>query len=355
MPMLRTPRRHEEILTHRTTGRNKNGGDNSESDSCFDVQDDPNGNNKNSKLLQHQAHHKGCNHPSNNSSGRGSPLSSSSPPSNNGGGFFASSTIPSTFLDPPHHQPRRRIRKRKNHKCKAAAQVLTAALVLATLLGIFQNLRTETMTITPLFQKLSLGAATSCSKQLTTDDVSFTLVTQVSSDRLWMMEQQCQRWKYNNQTYYPISLAVLTNDTQATVRQQLRNMGCDVDSIVTVQTLSAKLFPYDDYPVNVLRNLALNAVQTSHVVYIDIDFWITRDLSAILQLPEVIGLLAADPKATLVIPAFMLLRQCKEWKVCATSICCSDQSPQNSRQAVHGSNFHSLAILSCHLTHIGMS
>jgi Glycosyl-transferase for dystroglycan len=321
MPMLRTPRRHEEILTHRTTSRNNNRGiGDSESDSCFDVQEDPNGRSNSNK----NAINKGIHLQANSSAGRASPAPS--PLSGNSGGVFcASSSSPSSFNNPPRQ--RRRIRKREHHAWKTVAQAMTAMLSLLTIMSLFLGVWTESsgphanafrkMVNRPVFHKLSMDAPTSCSKELTVNDVSFTLVTQVSSDRLWMMEQQCRRWNYNNETFYPISLAVFTNDTTANVQLQLRQLGCDVDNVVAVQTLSAKLFPYDDYPVNILRNLALKAVQTSHVVYIDIDFWISQDLPAALQLPEVMDLLAQDPKATLVIPAFMLLRQCKQWRVSA--------------------------------------
>jgi len=167
-----------------------------------------------------------------------------------------------------------------------------------------------------MFQLYSMDAPASCSSTLDEADVDFTLVTQVSTDRIWMMEHHCRRWQFANETFYPMSVAVLTNETTQEIQRQLQEMGCDVENIVTVQTLQASLFPEDDYPINRLRNMALSAVKTSHVVYIDVDFWINRDLSAILQFPEVRRQLAEDPKSTLVIPAFQLARQCPEWREC---------------------------------------
>ena len=35
---------------------------------------------------------------------------------------------------------------------------------------------------------------------------------------------------------------------------------------------------WNDYPVNALRNLALQQVQTTHILYIDVDFWTSEDL-----------------------------------------------------------------------------
>ena len=146
---------------------------------------------------------------------------------------------------------------------------------------------------------------------LEADNVSFTLVTQLSTDRLWMMEHHCTRW--GNES--PISVAILTNMTHSQILDQLIQLGCD-SSQLTLQLLSADLYPRDDYPVNVLRNLALSAVTTSHVMYADVDFWESEDLRDLLHTQSIREALAEDPKRALVIPAFMLIRQCREWREC---------------------------------------
>ena len=71
----------------------------------------------------------------------------------------------------------------------------------------------------------------------------------------------------------------------------------------------------EEYPVNVLRNVALRAVQTSHVVYVDIDFWEATDLQALLQLHREF-LMSSSPKTALLMPAFQVFRQCDEWRDC---------------------------------------
>lgn len=209
--------------------------------------------------------------------------------------------------------------------------LLALLVILGCWLWIYSQPNTDTnlsspasrrASINPHFQQFSLDAPTSCNATLGENGVEFTLVTQVSSDRMWMMEHHCSRWRLANRTFYPISVAVLTNETTAETKHRIQKMGCDLD-VVTVQTLSASLYPWDDYPVNTLRNLALKAVKTSHVVYVDIDFWITRDMSEILQLPEVQDQLSSDPKAALVIPAFQMQRQCHQWKVCRFIGCLS--------------------------------
>ena len=146
---------------------------------------------------------------------------------------------------------------------------------------------------------------------ISADEVDFTLVSQLSLDRIWMMEHHCQRWGGNSH----MSIAILTNETRQQTLARLESMGCDLDSI-TLQTLRLEPSFSTDYPVNRLRNLALSAVETSHVMLVDVDFWEARNLRDILYLPEVVDALVNDSKLALVIPAFQLIRQCREYRDC---------------------------------------
>ena len=145
-----------------------------------------------------------------------------------------------------------------------------------------------------------------CTQLTSPEEVTFTLVTQFSDDRLWMMEYHCQRWQAA-----PMSVAVFTERSEEQVRQDLQNLHCPVD-LISIATVGG--YSQEEYPVNVLRNTALKAVETTHVVYVDIDFWESTDLSHTLHLHR--DVLYADPKAALVVPAFQLNRQCKEWRDC---------------------------------------
>jgi hypothetical protein len=146
-------------------------------------------------------------------------------------------------------------------------------------------------------------------------DVSYTLVTQFSHDRMWMMEQHCERWGP-----HPMSIAVLTNKTASSIHQELTAMGCPLsEQFISVQTLSLQDSSSEqlaDYPVNVLRNMALTKVKTSHVAYVDVDFWESTDLHTNLMRDHVRHALAMDPKAALVLPAFQMKRQCKDLREC---------------------------------------
>jgi hypothetical protein len=169
--------------------------------------------------------------------------------------------------------------------------------------------------------------APSCNEPLDSDDdVSFTLVTQLSEDRLWMMEHHCQRY------HQAMSIAIYTNRTHQEVADDLKAMNCPVfvvsgdndgdnddSSTITLSVLDATLMglPSTDYPVNHLRNLAISKVKTSHIIYIDVDFWTSDRLyETLMANGNIRDALAKDPRQALVIPAFQLNRQCREWKDC---------------------------------------
>ena len=161
---------------------------------------------------------------------------------------------------------------------------------------------------TTQFQRFT-EEAPSCSDPINADDIHFTLVTQLSSDRLWMMEHHCKRW------HNDMSVAVLTNKTLGDVTDELVQMGCNSTQLI-VKILSAADYMATDYPVNVLRTIALSQVTTSHVMYVDVDFWESNNLHSVLSFEPIRQSLANDPKLTVVIPAFQLNRQCREWREC---------------------------------------
>ena len=157
------------------------------------------------------------------------------------------------------------------------------------------------------FQRYTPNAP-SCTEPLDTADVSYTLVSQVSWDRLWMVGYHCERWGDN-----PISMAVLSDRSSDHIKARLIREGC-YEPGLTVQVVSKS--KYDptgkEYPVNILRNMAISAVKTSHIVYVDIDFWPSADLHKILSNNETKERLAKDAKLATIIPAFQMFWRCKE-------------------------------------------
>jgi hypothetical protein len=121
-----------------------------------------------------------------------------------------------------------------------------------------------------------------------------------------MLKHHCARWKG------PLSLVVYTNRTHHQVAHDLQSLDCQPDR------LNLQIFPSDgslvDYPINTLRNLAFAAVQTSHAVYVDVDFWPSTHLEE--QLLRHQTYLAGSNQRALVLPAFSLMRQCREWREC---------------------------------------
>lgn len=154
--------------------------------------------------------------------------------------------------------------------------------------------------------------ATSSDNTISVNDIDFTIATQLSYNRLWMMEYHCVRWTQ------AMSLAIYIGNNQSaaitseSIRQEMIQMGCSEQQDVTVQVLSG--YSDEEYPVNVLRNMALSKVRTTHVVYVDVDFWVSTDLYTILNQHR--EALLSNSKLALVVPAFQLSRQCKEWRDC---------------------------------------
>ena len=68
--------------------------------------------------------------------------------------------------------------------------------------------------------------------------------------------------------------------------------------------------------IPVLRNLVFAQVNTSHVVHVDVDFWESEDMYELLMGDDIRTELANDHQLALVLPAFQLNRQCREWKEC---------------------------------------
>ena len=178
-----------------------------------------------------------------------------------------------------------------------------------------------------LFQRYS-ETAPHCRPLSTKDEISYTLVTHTSDDnRLWQMKYHCKLWNG------PVSLAVYTNRTLEQVQQSLTSddMNCTVSpKYVTVQILNPPLptttvssttktttTTIDTggegggdgiYPVNELRNLALQGVRTTHIMVVDIDFWVSENLLSMLQSPllRMIMYNNQNDKLAFVIPAFQV-------------------------------------------------
>ncbi|XP_053416367.1 xylosyl- and glucuronyltransferase LARGE2 isoform X2 [Nycticebus coucang] len=127
-----------------------------------------------------------------------------------------------------------------------------------------------------------------------------TLVTQLSMDRLQMLEALCRHWPG------PMSLALYLTDAEA--QQFLRFV--EASPVLSARQDVAYHVVYREgplYPVNQLRNVALAQALTPYVFLSDIDFLPAYSLYDYLRTSiEQLGL-GSQRKAALVVPAFETL------------------------------------------------
>lgn len=137
-----------------------------------------------------------------------------------------------------------------------------------------------------------------------------TLVVQTSIDRLWILQETCSRW-----SSHPVIATVFVPHSSSTQEDEENRLQSELDS--TSQQLlkdcpNLTLIRYEAdhieslqgrYPVNRLRNVGLDLVQTTHVLMIDVDFVPSRDLErlvgAAIQTTD-----GNDLNRALVVPAF---------------------------------------------------
>jgi len=165
-------------------------------------------------------------------------------------------------------------------------------------------------------------------KPLSSEQVDFTLVTQTSANRLWLLEEHCRRWGP-----HPISVTVGGTDLkEKDVYDQIRAMpSCD---LARVKVNLVTDFQGDlDYPVNRMRNIAVASISTSHAVYVDIDFLMSNRVYDELSANRDSML---DVKTALVMPAFELLPFCELGTIEGNATCTEDHLrviPSTKKQA----------------------
>ena len=159
---------------------------------------------------------------------------------------------------------------------------------------------------TKKFFENSIEDAPSC-RPLDEHEVTFSLAIALSSENdLSMISHHCKRWGISA----PISIAVWTSLSPTGVMEKIQSFkynACQPEQM-TIATLSPfdeqKLATDNSPPINQLRNLAMQGIQTSHVISLDVGMWESVDLHETLNTPSVIRSLSQDPKLAIVIPAF---------------------------------------------------
>ncbi|XP_071787647.1 xylosyl- and glucuronyltransferase LARGE1-like [Asterias amurensis] len=132
------------------------------------------------------------------------------------------------------------------------------------------------------------------------DGNDVTLIAQLSMDRLQMLESICKHWDG------PISLALYMSDAEA---QQFLRYTLSSDVLMKRKNVGYHVVYKEGqfYPVNYLRNIALEQANTPYVFLSDIDFLPMYGLYAYLRKAIDMMDMKSSDKA-LVVPAFETLR-----------------------------------------------
>ena len=120
-----------------------------------------------------------------------------------------------------------------------------------------------------------------------------TLVSHATTEKLWLVSEMCQRWQG------PVIIALLLSN-DGVLPPSATSIRCV--EWVAVRDASGK----SGYPVNTLRNAAIDRVKTSHFLMVDADFLPSADLhSKILRIDAQDGnRWLGNLKLALVVPAF---------------------------------------------------
>jgi Glycosyl-transferase for dystroglycan len=164
------------------------------------------------------------------------------------------------------------------------------------------NLATKRRLIRTLQTMEKIPNYSLCSVHLNETDLDVTLVVQSSLDRVWILDETCARWKSPMVVVVAIKPEEKQNATQNLVGW--RDKCPQLRLIVHHLDVATELTP-ERYPVNVLRNVALDAVKTSHVLVVDVDFIPSSTLDETIS--SILRKLPAHDKQAIVVPAFQRL------------------------------------------------
>lgn len=153
-----------------------------------------------------------------------------------------------------------------------------------------------------------------------------TLVTQLSFERLYMLEGQCDVWNGVISAAVYIALLngkVVTVELNSNQNPRLADIAeveakfkkfhqlaeakglCKLDLQLVSQTVES-IWLSALYPVNAMRNRALANARTEAVLLLDVDFWPSAELSELMQKPAKYASLmgALSQGAAVVLPAY---------------------------------------------------
>lgn len=140
----------------------------------------------------------------------------------------------------------------------------------------------------------------SCPEDLSSTDIKTTLVIQSSLERVWILEETCRRWKS------PIVVAIHAPHGTVDEHPSIVSAKEKCPNLTVLLLRASKDATTWAYPVNRLRNMALDAVQTSHILVADVDFVPSVHLDETIRttIEEQEPLVDASHLEAMIVPAF---------------------------------------------------
>ena len=173
---------------------------------------------------------------------------------------------------------------------------------------------------------LAISNAPKCTN-IRPDEVTLTLVAQCDDERIPMVAHLCSRWNG------PLATAVFTSQSKKAIAQNLVALGCRREQLLLIVLEPSTTHSALSYPVNHLRNLAVEQVTTTHMVVMDVDFLPSDALESIIQNETIRTLLASDYKHALVIPAFEYISKCQS--NCSSQAELLSKMPRSKNDLIH--------------------
>ncbi len=147
--------------------------------------------------------------------------------------------------------------------------------------------------------------------------ISISLVIQCSLDRIWLLSETCVRWPdpIVIVVYLPSEVILDPSDRLHAI-DSIVNITSECPQMIVlphVHKVGDNLGESSEYPVNVMRNKGLDAVNTSHVLIMDVDLIPSADLSRVVKdnvMDQITmaeksnGVASSTPVNAIVVPAF---------------------------------------------------
>ena len=130
----------------------------------------------------------------------------------------------------------------------------------------------------------TIDTSHACPELSSMSEPSVSLVMQSTLDRLWLLEETCERWKD------PIVLVVyINNDELDRIGEQNKPWMNAFDwdekcpQVTIIPYFGDESEETRQYPVNKLRNVGLDALQTTHFMVVDVDFVPSETLGSAIR------------------------------------------------------------------------